>query len=42
MDSSKAKDGRAGNFDDLIESLTQQLDEVDFTEDDYQEFSYID
>ncbi len=42
MESSKAKDGRSGNFEDLLESLTEQLDGIDFTEDEYQEFSYID
>lgn len=42
IENSKVQDGKASNFEDLIQSLKEQLDAVDFTEDEYQEFSYID
>jgi hypothetical protein len=42
IESSRVKEGRSTNFDELIESMRQELDMIDFTEDDYNEFSYVD
>eukprot|EP00347_Sterkiella_histriomuscorum_P021075 403335355 len=42
IESSKTKEQKSSNFEDLIQSLKDQLSQIDFTEDEYDQYSYVD
>ena len=43
LESSKGKDmTKATNFEELLQSLKEQLAGIDFTEDEYGDYSYVD
>lgn len=42
IETSKAKEAKTLNFEEMMQSFKEQLQFVDFTEDEFNEFSYID
>ena len=42
IETSKDKEAKTLNFEEMMQSFKEQLQFVDFTEDEFNEFSYID